>query len=225
MAAAKVDFKKTLASYVPKHGRFEIVTIPDRQYLMVDGSGDPNTAPEFGQAIELLYPVAYGLKFFSKNELNRDYVVPPLEALWRSEDMGSFVQRDKSKWNWTLILMVPDWLDESPFTLVTQKIEAKVGQQISSKVRLGVLKEGLCVQTLHIGSFDEEGPVLKDMHEKFIPEAGLVMTGEHHEVYLSDFRKVAPQKLRTILRQPVKGSTEGSATLCRSRSALTVYRF
>ena len=204
MGESKVDFKKTLPSYAAKHGKFEFVTIPKMRYLMVDGTGDPNTSPAFAQAIEQLYPIAYALKFFSKDVLDRDYVVPPLEALWRAENMDAFVRREKSKWSWTLLLMVPDWLTDEHFALALHKVESKTGKQATANVRFTSLEEGLCVQTLHIGSFDDEGPVLKEIHERTIPEAGFTMTGEHHEIYLSDFRKVAPDKLRTILRQPVK---------------------
>ena len=204
MGESKVDFKKTLSSYTAKHGKFEFVTIPEMCYLMVDGTGDPNMSPAFAQAIEQLYPIAYALKFISKDVLDRDYVVPPLEALWRAENMDAFVRREKSKWSWTLLLMVPDWLTDEHFALALHKVESKTGKQATANVRLNSLDEGLCVQTLHIGSFDDEGPVLKEIHDRTIPDAGFTMTGEHHEIYLSDFRKVAPDKLRTILRQPVK---------------------
>ncbi len=199
----KIDFKKTLPSYKAKKGKFEIIVIPKLQYLMIDGTGDPNTSTEFKDAIETLFPVAYKLKFFSKIELNRDYTVGPLEGLWWADDMSKFTSdRDKSKWNWTAMIITPDWITKKMFVDVLEKLKEKHLKSVS-KIRLETLDERLAVQTLHIGSFDNEGEILEEMHSKFIPANNLKMTGKHHEIYLSDFRKVRADKLRTILRQPV----------------------
>lgn len=201
---AKTDFKKSLDAYQAPRGRFRVVEVPDLQYLMVDGHGDPNSSPAFAEAIEALYPVAYKLKFASKLDLGRDYVVPPLEGLWWSEDMAAFTSaREKSRWDWTLMLMVPDWLDRGMFTTAVEQVRAKKQPARLDDVRLEGLSEGCCVQTLHVGSFDDEADVLAQMHDEFIPGEGLRMTGKHHEVYLSDFRKVAPERQCTMLRQPV----------------------
>ncbi|AYY13834.1 hypothetical protein EF847_15135 [Actinobacteria bacterium YIM 96077] len=200
----KTDFKKSLDAYRATRGQFRIVDVPDMQYLMVDGHGDPNTSPAFAEAIRALYPVAYKLKFASKRDLGRDYVVMPLEGLWWAENMDTFtVARDKSRWEWTLMIMVPDWIDHDMFTTAVEQAGAKNRPARLDDVRLEPLSEGRCVQTLHVGSFDNEADVLARMHHAFIPENGLRMVGKHHEIYLSDFRKVAPEKLRTILRQPV----------------------
>lgn len=205
MTTTKVDLKKTLDSYKAKRGTFEIVDVPELQYLMIDGSGDPNTSSEYSASIEALYPLAYKLKFASKKELGRDYVVPPLEALWWADDMASFsTARDKSRWHWTLILMVPEWIERDLYESVAEQVQSAKVSELLGDVRLESLCEGRCVQTLHIGSFDDEAPVLEEMHSQYIPEHGLQMTGKHHEIYFSDFRKVAPEKLRTILRQPVE---------------------
>ncbi|GIF18656.1 hypothetical protein BJ973_008385 [Actinoplanes tereljensis] len=191
--ADKVDFKREIAAYRARSGRFDLVDVPDLQYLMIDGHGDPNTGSAFGEATEALYPLAYRLKFASK-ALGRDYVVMPLEGLWWAADMESFTgARDKSRWDWTLMIMVPDWIDKRMF--------AEAGD--SGRVRLETLSEGRCVQTLHVGSYDDEAETLARMHHEFIPANGLRMTGKHHEIYLSDARKTAPEKLRTVLRQPV----------------------
>ncbi len=137
-------------------------------------------------------------------ELGRDYVVPPLEGLWRSEDMDTLtVSRDKSRWDWIMMLMVPDWLDQDAFQMALQQAGAKNRPALLDAFRLETLSEGRCVQILHLGSFDDEGPVLERMHHDFIPNNGLRLEGKHHEVYFSDFRKVTPDKLRTLLRQPV----------------------
>lgn len=201
---AKVDFKKELDCYRAKPGIPQLVDVPDLAYLMIDGHGDPNTSA-FGTAVEALYPVAYTLKFASKLTLGRDYVVMPLEGLWWAEDMNTFtVERDKSRWSWTLMTMVPNWIDATVFTTALEQVAAKNRPGPVADVRLETLSEGRCVQALHIGSFDDEGPLLDRMHHEFVPGHGLEMVGRHHEIYLSDFRTVEPAKRRTILRQPVR---------------------
>lgn len=200
----KLDLKKTLDSYKAKHNVFQIVTIPKYHYLMVDGHGDPNTSKEFAAAIEALYPVAYKLKFASKIQLGKDYTVMPLEGLWWSTNLEAFsTQRDKSQWDWTLMILQPDWITNDMFAKAIEEVRKKKALQSLDKVRFEMLEEGTCVQTLHIGSFDDEGPVLKQMHQEFIPQNNLRIVQKHHEIYLSDFRRVSPDKLRTILRQPV----------------------
>jgi hypothetical protein len=208
----KIDFKKSLDAYQAKRGQFRIVEVPDLQYLMIDGHGDPNTSPAFTQALEALYPVAYKLKFASKRDLGRDYVVPPLEGIWWAEDMDSFTtSRDKSRWDWTLMIMVPDWIGQDLFTAAVDQVGAKSRPARLGDIRFESLSEGRCVQALHVGSFDDEAGVLAQMHHEFIPGNGLRMIGKHHEIYLSDSRKVAPEKQRTILRQPIRPATESGA--------------
>lgn len=204
----KVDLKRSVEGFRAKRGEFEVLRLPQLRYLMIDGSGDPNTAPEYAEALEALYPVAYKLKFASSRQLGRDYVVPPLEGLWWADDMRSFTTgRDKSRWSWTMMLMVPEWIERPMFEAALAQAGAKQPPSRLGDVRLEALSEGLCVQTLHVGTFDDEGPVLDRMHREFIPQQGLRMTGKHHEIYLSDPRRTAPEKLRTILRQPVAEAT------------------
>jgi hypothetical protein len=196
----KVDLKRELPSYRARRGVFEIIEVPPLRYLMVDGHGDPNTQ-EFADAVTTLYSVAYPLKFMSKKELDRDYVVMPLEALWWAEDMATFsVERDKSRWEWTAMILTPDWVTDDQVARARAVSKAPA----IDRLRLGALNEGTCVQSLHVGPFDDEGPVLDLMHHEFIPSHGLRMTGRHHEIYLSDLRRADPAKLRTILRQPVR---------------------
>lgn len=205
----KIDLKKTLPSYRARHGEFDVIEVPPRAYLMINGHGDPNTSPEFTSAVESLYPLAYALKFFSKRELGRDYIVPPLEGLWWAADMSAFTTaRDKSAWDFTLMLLVPDWLDRPQVEEVAEAVERKSAPPRLRDVRFETLDEGTCVQTLHIGPFDAEAEVLARLHDEVIPDAGLMMTGKHHEIYLSDFRRTAPERLRTILRQPVRRRSE-----------------
>lgn len=200
----RIDFKKQLDCYQAARHTFRIIEVPPLQYLMVDGHGDPNTSQEFADATATLYPVAYKLKFASKQDLGRDYVVMPLEALWWADDMETFTSlRDKNRWNWTLMIMVPAWITQDMFSAAVAKVAAGGKPASLDRLRLHALDEGTSVQTLHLGSYDDEAGILDQMHHRFIPEHGLHMTGRHHEIYLSDFRKVAPDKLRTILRQPV----------------------
>ena len=180
-----------------------LLEVPDLEYLMLDGRGDPNTQA-FADAIATLYPVAYTLKFASKRSLGRDYVVPPLEGLWWADDMDAFTTaRDKSRWHWTLLNMVPDWITADMFHAAVDQVVRKASPPLLRDVRCEPLTEGTCVQALHVGSFDDEGELLERIHQEFIPAHQLVMNGRHHEIYLSDFRRVEPARRRTILRQPV----------------------
>ncbi len=198
------DFRTSLDAYRARRGDVRIVEVPPMRYLMVDGHGDPDGSPEYTGALGVLYPLAYALKFASKAR-GRDYVVPPLEALWWAQDMAAFTSaRDKTAWDWTLLLMTPDWITDQDVAAARDAVTARTPALPVDRVRVEALHEGLCVQTLHVGPYDEEGPVLADLHGRFIPEHGLEMTGRHHEIYLSDPRRTAPERLRTILRQPVR---------------------
>ena len=199
----KIDFKVTLDAYQATRRQFRFLDVPDLQYLMIDGQGDPTTSPDFAEAVRCLYPVAYKVKFASRRDLGRDYVVPPLEGLWWAEDMDVFKVGNKARWRWTLMLMVPGWVDRDMVLVAMQEAGAKDPPARLIDVRLESLSEGRCVQTLHVGSFDDEAEVLAQLHEDVIPRNMLRMVGKHHEIYLSDFRKVAADKQRTILRQPV----------------------
>ncbi|MCK1795183.1 GyrI-like domain-containing protein [Streptomyces sp. XM4193] len=211
MPSDKSDFKKTLDSYRAERGEFRVLRVPPTRYLMIDGHGDPNTSAAFAESVESLYPVAYKLKFTSARRLERDYVVPPLEGLWWARDMDAFTaSRDKSRWDWTLMIMVPEWIEESHFTAAVEEAGKKRPPRLDA-VRMESLDEGLCVQTLHLGPYDDEAPLLNRMHHDFIPGEGLRMTGRHHEIYLNDSRRTAPEKLRTLLRQPVEPLPEREA--------------
>ncbi|OZB82803.1 MAG: hypothetical protein B7X41_15850 [Microbacterium sp. 14-71-5] len=200
----KLDLTRSLDGYRARTGEFRLVDLPANRYHAIDGHGDPNTAPAYAAALETLYPVAYALKFASKRELDRDYVVPPLEGLWWADDMDAFTTaRDKSRWDWTMLILVPEWIDDALVDEVVATVRAKKSPPRLDDLRILSLSEGLCMQTLHVGSFDDEAPLLERLHDEVIPEQGLRLAGLHHEIYLSDARRVAPEKRRTILRQPV----------------------
>lgn len=169
---------------------------------MADGRGDPNATPAYKQAVESLYSTAYAIKFACKAE-GRDFVVAPLEGLWSASDPESFTARRKNEWDWTMMIMMPDFVDQAMFAAARDKAKAKVGA-LSESLRLESLEEGLSLQALHIGSYDDEGPLLAQLHGEIMPAGGYNFAGRHHEIYLGDPRKVPAAKLKTILRQPVR---------------------
>lgn len=205
----KIDLKKTLKSfYGPSAGDFALVEVPEMQFVKVDGEGDPNTARAYRSAIEWLYGVSYAMKFAAKAAVARDYVVPPLEGLWWADDPKSFITREKDQWHWTMMIMAPDFVTHDMFEDALAKTGKKLGQPPQS-LRLEPYAEGLSLQILHLGSYDDEGPVLAQLHDEVMPNKGMTFNGPHHEIYLSDPRKVEPSRLKTILRQPVKLMGQG----------------
>lgn len=199
----KVDFKTLMKPYwQPPVGEFVIIEVPRLNFLMVDGRGDPNSAPEYRAAVQWLYSMSYGLKFSSK-ATGRDYGVGPLEGLWWAEDMASFGSGAKDKWLWTAMIMQPDWIDQAAVDAALPKAQAKLGEQPAS-LRLEAFEEGLCVQTMHIGPYSAEAPTIARLHSEFLPANGLVESGHHHEIYISDPGRTAPEKLKTVIRQPVR---------------------
>jgi hypothetical protein len=220
----KTDFKiehKNL--YQPKAKEFQIVDVPPMQFLMLDGRGDPNSSQDYQDAIEALYAVAYKIKFKNKKTWGKDYVVPPLEGLWDSPEMvfslagitdekawqEQFKASDRDSWQWTMMIMQPDWITRETFSEALEEVRKGKNPAAMDKLRLESYQEGLSVQILHIGPYADEGPVLAKLHTKFLPENGYTEAGKHHEIYLSDPRKTTPEKLKTILRQPVREVERG----------------
>ncbi len=200
----KTDFKKEWKHlYRPSAKEFAVVDVPPMNFLMIDGHGDPNVAQEYKDAVEALYGVAYKLKFMSKKEKGMDYIVPPMEGLWWVENMEEFTTESKSAWDWTMMIMQPEWITQEMFEEALKQVEKKKNPPALPKLRLEVYHEGLAVQIMHIGPYDAEAPTIARMHT-FIDENDYEPTGKHHEIYLGDPRKVAPEKLKTVLRQPVR---------------------
>ncbi len=201
---SKTDFKKEWKHlYRPSAKEFEMVDVPPMNFLMIDGHGDPNTAQEYQDAVEALYAVAYKLKFMSKKEKGMDYIVPPMEGLWWVENMEEFTTESKSAWDWTMMIMQPEWITREMFEEALKQVEKKKNPPALSRLRLEVYHEGLAVQIMHIGPYDAEAPTIARMHT-FIDENGYKSAGKHHEIYLGDPRKVVAEKLKTVLRQPVR---------------------
>ncbi|MEE9315102.1 MAG: GyrI-like domain-containing protein [Rhizobiaceae bacterium] len=199
----KTDIKKQLKElYKPTHKNFSIVDVPELQFVMIEGIGKPE-GEAYAAAIPWLYSVAYPIKFIAKKKLAKDFVVGPLQGLWWADDMGDFVNGNRDRWRWQMMITLPDWVGEELFEEGVAKASTKLGDRPDS-FRLEKFTEGKCVQILHIGSYADEAPTIARMHNEFIPENGLALTGHHHEIYLSDPRRVAPEKLKTILRQPVR---------------------
>ena len=204
---SKIDFKTSYKSlYSAPSKDFVEIDVPPLPYLMFDGHGDPNTAPEYKQAVEALFGLAYTLKFMSKAAFDRDYTVAPLEGLWWASDMNAFIRREKKRWSWTMMILQPDWITRAHLKAAMAEVLMKKGLPGVEKARLEILDEGRSVQILHIGSYDDEGPVIDRMRTEYLPLNGLTENGKHHEIYLSDPRRIAPENLRTIIRQPVKPS-------------------
>ncbi len=200
----KIDYTKKLERlYKASTKKVEIVEVPEMNFLMVDGEGDPNTSQSFRDAIEALFPLAYTLKFMlKKGDLGIDYGVLPLEALWWADDMLAFTLGKKDDWKWTVMIMQPEFITREMVEQATRDVERKKKPVSLPLVKFEAFREGKAAQTLHIGPFSEEGPTIEKVH-LFIEENGNQRTGKHHEIYLSDMRRVAPEKWKTIVRQPI----------------------
>lgn len=203
MANQKIDLKKKLKQYYNPKTIPEIIEIPTMQYLMMDGKGAIEDK-EFQESIEALFSVSYKAKFNSKKNLNFDYAVMPLEGLWWSDDMNDFVSSNKDKWKWTLMIMQPEEITAKIIESSIEEVAKKKNSEALSRIKLEKFSEGKSIQMMHVGPFSEEHKNIIKMH-KMIEENKGWFDGKihkHHEIYLSDFRKVDPKKMKTILRQP-----------------------
>ena len=200
----KIDFKKELKYlYRPSAKKVETVAVPRMNFLMVDGEGDPNTSQAYQDAIGVLYPLSYTLKFMIKRgEIGIDYGVLPLEGLWWADDMSSFSVENKDAWKWTLMIMQPELVTKKMVQEAIENVKAKKNPTSLPRVRFEAFKEGKVAQIMHIGPFSEEGPTVEKVHS-FIKKDGSQLIGKHHEIYLSDIRRAAPEKWKTIIRQPM----------------------
>ncbi|WP_167132849.1 GyrI-like domain-containing protein [Paramicrobacterium chengjingii] len=199
------DIKKQhRALYAPKPGVFALVEVPTISYLMVDGHGDPNTSDDYADAVVALFSLSYGIRALAKRNLERVHTVAPLEGLWSADEMEAFTTRRKSDWDWTMMIAQPEWIDEDVVAEATRTVRRKKNPAALEQVRFAQHPGHLAAQVLHVGSYDDEGPVIAELHDTFIANEGCTLAGHHHEIYLSDVRKTVPEKLRTIIRQPVE---------------------
>jgi hypothetical protein len=200
----KIDLKKELKHlYNPSSKEVTIVEVPRMNFLMIDGSGDPNTSQEYKDAVEALFSLSYALKFMTKKTEAVDYAVMPLEGLWWVDDMSKFSVKDKDAWKWTGMIMQPEQITKDSVAKALEETKKKKKLPALSKIRFESFHEGKSAQILCIGPFSDEGPTIQKIHEIIRKNEG-TLEGKHHEIYLSDPRKVAPEKMKTILRQPMK---------------------
>jgi hypothetical protein len=199
----KIDLKKELKHLYQSSAKEVVqVDVPTLRFLMIDGEGDPNTSPQYTQAVEALFTVSYTVKFMvKKGPTAIDYVVMPLEGLWWADDMSTFVANDKSKWKWTMMIMQPSFVESEVLHAAIAEVKKKKALPAIDKLRIEYFTEGYCAQVLHIGPFSEEGPTIQKVHAFIGARSSLA--GKHHEIYLSDIRRANPAKWKTVIRQPM----------------------
>lgn len=204
----KIDFKKSMKDfYYPNSIEVVVVNVPEMQFLMIDGMGSPGDSQEYLDALAVLYPVSFKVKFLSKTE-GKDYVVPPLEGLWWADNMEGFTRGNRNSWRWTMMIMQPNWITQD---IINKAIESTIEKKpelkdVISKLRIEKFQEGNAAQIMHIGPYSNEGPTIEKIHN-FIKSNGGSFDGhhlKHHEIYLSDPRKAKPENMKTIIRQPFK---------------------
>lgn len=202
-----IDYKKTEKELYQPKTKPSIIDVPEMKFISVDGMGDPNRSAEYSTAVELLYGLSYTIKMSNKAVL--EYVVSPLEGYWEVADDfkgGGAVITDKGKFVWTMLIRQPDFVTAEVFENAKAKFAKKKPNIDVSKARLESIVEGLCVQVMHIGSYDDE-PATVALLDRFAIDSGYAIdmggTRRHHEIYLSDPRKVVPEKLKTVLRHPI----------------------
>lgn len=197
----KIDHKKILKHlYNPSAKNPELITVPPMNFLMIDGQGDPNSSKDYAMSVEALFMLAYTIKFMIKKTQEIDYKVMPLEGLWWAKNMDDFVVNDRKNWQWTMMIMQPDIVAKQVVVDALAQAYKKKGLPKLNEIRFETYDEGLVGQLMHIGPFSAEGPNIQRMH-KHILENGRKLSGKHHEIYLNDPRKIAPEKMKTVLRQ------------------------
>ena len=204
-AKKKLDYKKEFPEiYKPSLKTPTIIKIPEMTYFMIDGTGDPNTSEEYKDIVQILYNISYTLKMkiIKKETPDKDYVVPPLEGLWYMPKMDEWSMEDKEKWQWTMMIRIPDFIEDTQIKKALKILKETKNPSFFSKLRYEQYDEGTCVQIMYLGPYDEEPPTIKKMHQ-FAEKNGYILNGHHHEIYLSDPRRIEPERLKTILRQPI----------------------
>ncbi len=180
--------------------------VPELCFLMIDGRGDPNSSEAYQDALGALYGIAYTLKFtLKKAEPERDFKVAPLEGLWWADVEApsmAALQADRDSWNWTMMIAVPDGVTAAEFAAAAEAAARRRPLPAAARVRLERFAEGLAAQIMHVGPYADEAPTIAALHA-FVEEQGYALRGRHHEIYLGDPRRTAPERLKTVLRHPV----------------------
>ncbi len=202
---AQIDPKKLKELYLPSEKDIVLVDVPEMQFVMIDGEGSPDGA------VQWLFSAIYPIKLIAKKRMGKNFVEPPLEGLWWADDMEDFIAGNKDKLKWRMMIVTPDWLSAEMFEQAVAGVEKKLGEAPGS-LRLERYDEGKSAQIMYVGPPNEEAPTIARLHNEFLPENDLVPNGYHHEIYLNDPRRVAPEKVRTVLRQPVRQCSGSPAT-------------
>ncbi|MGW2717729.1 GyrI-like domain-containing protein [Streptomyces sp. NPDC001492] len=199
-----LDLLKELKDlYRPPVGKAVLAEVPEQNFLMVDGTGDPHTSTGYRAAVEALYTASYALKFAVKRGPSGfDYKVMPLEGLWWTPDMADFSVDRKQDWLWTMMIAQPPVVTAGLVARTLSDPKLRKEAKALPWLRFEPFTEGLVAQIMHVGPYTAEGPTVAALHA-FIAEQGRALAGKHHEIYLGDPRRTAPERLRTVLRQPV----------------------
>jgi hypothetical protein len=199
----RIDLRQRLARLYRASREPAIVEVPALKFLMLDGAGDPDNSPQFQAAVEALFAVSYAIKFMVKKEKGVDYGVMPLEGLWYTDDPAGFSRDHRDLWKWTLMIMQPEFVTSHLVWLALEDAGRKKNLSDLARMKFLNFKEGLAAQILFLGPYREQWPAVAGLHA-FIRERGYQLRGRHHEIYLSDPRRSAPEKLQTIIRQPLE---------------------
>ena len=206
MTNKKLDLKKQFPEFYNPSRDPHFIEIPEMNFFMVDGIGYPVDNPLYQEAMQLLYGASFSLKMKIIKPTGKDYVIPPLEGLWWADDMEVFTKgyiERKNEWKWTSLIRIPDFISKEQVENGLKIFKETKNPENYSKLRYQKYLEGKVVQVLHLGPFSEEGPVIERMHE-YALDQGYILHKKHHEIYISDPRRTKPEKLRTIIRQPIK---------------------
>ncbi|MFN8374270.1 MAG: GyrI-like domain-containing protein [Anaerolineae bacterium] len=205
MELTKVDLKQNLKHlYNPSAKEYTVIDVPAMNFLMIHGIGDPNTSEDYKHAIETLYAVSYAIKFAVRKQQGLDYPIMALEGLWWTDDGAlDFTADDRNHWNWTMMMMQPEFVTAELVHIMIAEVAQKKNPPALSRLWFEEYDEGRSVQIMHIGPYSAEHPTIVGMHH-FIDDIGHESNGKHHEVYLSDPTRTAPERLKTVLRQPIR---------------------
>ena len=198
---SKLDLVKEFKSYYRANNKLEIVEFEKILYLSIEGKGEP-AGEVFTKAIEALYPLAYGVKKICKSQ-EKDFGVPKLEGLWWVKSNKPALEVPRSEWYWKLLIRMPDFVTPEIIKTAKEEVFKKKGLDLIKEIKFEIINEHKCIQIMHVGPYATEPETIEKMN-LFMKENSFTKNGLHHEIYLSDPRKTAPEKMKTILRQPIK---------------------
>ncbi|NND02570.1 MAG: hypothetical protein HKN91_07270 [Acidimicrobiia bacterium] len=198
---ASIDLKRVYKEHYTAKADPSLVDVPKRPHLMIDGEGSPGASQVYLDAVGALYPIAYGIRKAIKDATGDAYTVMPLQGLWWADDMDVYISGERDAWKWTLMILQPEIVDAELAAAQIESVTAKKKLASGHLVRFEPFGDGKAAQLLHLGPYADEGPNIQRLHA-YIAASGHKLSGKHHEIYLSDPRRVAPEKIRTIIRQP-----------------------